>query len=370
MRFSNYFGMQGFGNFGTGIGNDDPNEVLNRLDYDIDFNSLYNIFLSRFKWKITEDLKAKYAHNNYIERVLFYQGIVGVIDTELYGPLILPATPQGMNSYGEPVGYILYTFGSSGELGADNNGMGRSKALNDWLMNDKDISIKEAMKFDDGQSVFYRPRSEVAVIRDNQASFIPATIVERFAYKTADMRRSEEVYARGWKNPSVVVVNAKNKNSAKVLAAETKKNKDIIILYETSKAGEIPSNTRRVESLNKGHTATELSAYMSARRTLFNECLEYLGIAISSNIGATQMEVNNGLSFARIQYENARQSRLDGIRQASEMFGVELEFTETDANDQLLMLGNKSAPNLAGEEAQQEAKEQTKPKVDNAKTKD
>ena len=82
---------------------------------DSNFNRLFNLFttlaLNRFKW----DNLPKGLESRHIENALFRFGQAGFVDDKDLGLICLPASPRGLNVYGDPTEILLTGNGYSKE---------------------------------------------------------------------------------------------------------------------------------------------------------------------------------------------------------------------------------------------------------------
>ena len=82
---------------------------------DSNFNRLFNLFstlaLNRFKW----DNLLKGLESRHIENALFRFGQAGFVDDKDLGVICLPASPRGLNVYGDPTEILLTGNGYSKE---------------------------------------------------------------------------------------------------------------------------------------------------------------------------------------------------------------------------------------------------------------
>lgn len=82
---------------------------------DTNFNRLFNLFtnlaLNRFKW----DNLPQGLESRHIENALFRYGQAGFVDDNELGLICLPASPRGLNVYGDPTSILLTGNGFSKE---------------------------------------------------------------------------------------------------------------------------------------------------------------------------------------------------------------------------------------------------------------
>lgn len=82
---------------------------------DTNFNRLFNLFtnlaLNRFKW----DNLPQGLESRHIENALFRYGQAGFVDDNELGLICLPASPRGLNVYGDPTAILLTGNGFSKE---------------------------------------------------------------------------------------------------------------------------------------------------------------------------------------------------------------------------------------------------------------
>ena len=87
---------------------------------DSNFNRLFNLFsslaLNRFKW----DNLPKGLESRHIENALFRFGQAGFVDDKELGLICLPASPRGLNVYGDPTEILLTGNGYSKEFKVGN----------------------------------------------------------------------------------------------------------------------------------------------------------------------------------------------------------------------------------------------------------
>ena len=285
---SNYSNAQNLKVFGSKLNNadvyNDPKvaALLNRNAMAICEQNILQLYCSRFKWESSDNTMP----TDYIEYMLFYNGILAFFWEEQFGWLLLPCSVLTVNVYGQPE-----------EV---------SVAL--------PIGTKATVKLTKDQFV---------LVRDNSALNIPFVTVEHYSRMVSDTERTCDVYARAMKKPIIVSANFKNKKSREIFAQNIHNNETTVIIDESM----IEAVNEMKVLQNTSHSSEDLKGLLMYKQNLYNECISKLGVVTPTIMKAAQVnedEINKNDTMANIILENAFACREEANRRIYEMSGISL----------------------------------------------
>lgn len=263
----------------------DPNnaQVLNFATAANELANIRQLYCSRYKWKSdSENMPV-----NYIESMLFLNGVLAFFNDPDYGWLLLPCSIKKLNVYGEP-DQVMVMFPYSDKS---------NRLLN---------------------------KGEFYLLRDNPANNIPYYTVQYYTRLIADVARSCEVYAKGMKKPLIAAANFTNQQTKKQFMNNILMNESIILLDEAT-LKDLGSTLQVFQ--NSSHNATDLKGLAMYKTDLYNECVAKLGITTPTVIKQAQVnkdEINKNDTMANIVLNGTYECRQEANKAIFDMAGISL----------------------------------------------
>lgn len=266
--------------------------TLNVIEQDNLLTIATNLFMSRFTWECNELNVSSY----YIEKNLFYNGLLCFYKHDTYGWVLLPATPLTFNIYGEPLTIMLNGYGTSFEI-------------------------------------TYSVNADNAVlIRDNPLGSIPNKIFSRYATLLADLNRTCEVYANAMKKPIYFKGNGLHDKKTQEQVFDNQNNNEFAVYLDTSyidnKSRDLGHGPDSISEYQSDHNAEELRGLYMYKRNLFAEMLSLMGIQnLDVNKGAqlTSEEVNKNDDMCKIILYQAQECREEAVKKMNEISGLNIK---------------------------------------------
>ena len=254
--------------------NDPKNaNLLNRVALNTEQSMIYQLYCSRFNWSCS----SKQIPVDYIESMLFFNGMAAAFNHPDFGWMILPCTVKSVNMYGEP----------------------------------SEITVSLP---DHSQNITL---NEFVLLRDNPAFVVPFGVVKYYARLIADTARTLDVYVRAMKKPLIVDGDFKSQATAKQFHRSLSRNENFIVIdrkyfKDTDKLNIIQ---------NTSHKAEDLKGIQMYKAGLYNECVARLGITTPTIIKQAQVnqdEINKNDAMTRVILEGAFKCRQKAIKEIYE----------------------------------------------------
>lgn len=264
--------------------NDPKNAAkLNQATSANEIANIRQLYCSRYKWKSDN----KNMPVDYIESMLFLNGMCAFFHDKDFGWLLLPCAIKRFNVYGEP----------------------------DQVIVQFPYNEKSSRTLDKGE--FY-------LLRDNPALNIPYLTVQYYARLIADVARTCEVYVKGMKKPLMISANFTNQATKKQFANNILMNESYILLDESA-LKDIASNINVLQ--NSTHNAQDLKGLSMYKTELYNECVAKLGITTPTVLKQAQVnkdEINKNDTMANIVLNGTYECRQEANKAIYEMAGISL----------------------------------------------
>lgn len=291
---SNYSNAQNLKTHGSKLDNtdiyNDPKvaAILNRNAMAVTEMNILQLYTSRFKWECDD----KTIPVEYIEYMLFYNGMLAFFESQEYGWLLLPCSILTVNVYGEPE-----------EV---------SVAL--------PIGTKATINLKKGDFI---------LLKDNTAMNIPFITVQHYARMLADTERSCDVYARAMKKPFIISGNFKNSQSRKQFVQNIQNNETYVVIDESM----VEATKEMKVMLDTSHSSEDLKGLQMYKQNMYNECIQKLGIVTPTVMKAAQVnedEINKNDTMANIILDNCFSCREEINKRIFELSGITLKCTMPD----------------------------------------
>lgn len=271
--------------FDPKFANDPKNaQVLNLATAANELANIKQLYCSRYKW--TSDNKNMPI--NYIESMLFLNGMLAFFKDDDYGWLLLPCAIKRLNVYGEPDQVtVMFPYAEKA-----------NKVLN---------------------------YGEFYLLRDNPANNIPYLTVQYYTRLIADVARTCEVYAQGMKKPLVIAANFTNSQTKKQFANNILMNEAYVLLDESTLKD---IGTALQVFQNSTHNANDLKGLAMYKTDLYNECVAKLGITTPTVIKQAQVnkdEINKNDTMANIVLNGTYECRMEATKAIYDMAGINLK---------------------------------------------
>lgn len=291
--------------FDPKFANDPKNaQVLNLATAANELANIRQLYCSRYKWSSDNPNMPV----NYIESMLFLNGMLAFFQDADYGWLLLPCSIKRLNVYGEPDQVtVMFPF------------------------QDKSNSVLN--------------KGEFYLLRDNPANNIPYFTVQYYTRLIADVARSCEVYANGMKKPLIAAANFTNQQTKKQFMNNILMNESVVLLDEANLKD---LGTALQVFQNSSHNAGDLKGLAMYKTDLYNECVAKLGITTPTVIKQAQVnkdEINKNDTMANIVLNGTYECRQEATKAIFDMAKIsltcELAADLTDGIDDKIDPNNK-----------------------------
>lgn len=257
--------------------------ILNRNAMAVTEGNILQLYCSRFRWECEDET----IPTQYIEYMLFYNGMLAFFKSDDYGWLLLPCSILTVNVYGEP----------------------------------EEVSV--ALPIGTKATINLK-KPDFILIKDNTAMNIPFVTVQHYARMLADTERSCDVYARAMKKPIMISGNFKNQKSRKQFIANIQNNESYVVIDES-----MIDDTKEMKlMMDTSHSSEDLKGLQMYKQNLYNECISRLGIVTPTIMKAAQInedEINKNDTMANIILENSFKCREEMTERIYEQSGIRLK---------------------------------------------
>lgn len=279
-------------------------QYINAFSWANWFNRIYDIAISSISWK---NLPLTIPQD-FIERVLFFNGKILFFEDELMGLTALPFTSESiLNVYGLPTERRAYSIGNSYTKG----GLTETNSVICFNNTSKTCSVDDAILA---------------------------------AERLTDIERSIDVNVKAQKTPVVIVADDDSQKLTYINAWEQ---------YDGNKPVLLARNSFNLEKFNVQVPSQEYKAdkLNILKRQLFQEILTYFGIEANTNEKNERMisnEIQSNLGATEVFRKSRLNARKYAVEKINEMFGTNIE---VEFNSDLLLsrLGGVEFGNLYNE---------------------
>lgn len=257
--------------------------VLNKATAANELANIRQLYCSRYKWTCDDEN----IPVNYIESMLFLNGMLAFFNDADYGWMLLPCAVKKLNVYGEPSQVtVMFPF------------------------NDKANKVLEYGEF--------------YLLRDNPANNIPYYTVQYYTRLIADTARSCEVYSKAMKKPVIIGGNFKTEKTRKEFIRNIYNNEEYVVVNEAL----LDDLGKLTITHNSSHNANDLKGLAMYKQDLYNECVSKLGITTPTVIKQAQVnkdEINKNDTMAHIILQGTLECRQEASAKIFEMAGINLK---------------------------------------------
>ncbi|HDL9610131.1 TPA: hypothetical protein PX826_004738 [Escherichia coli] len=246
---------------------------LNRLALNVEQSMIFQLYCSRFNWSCNK----KEIPVDYIEHMLFFNGMCAAFNHRDYGWMILPCTIKTVNMFGQPSEITVSLPDHSENL-----------TLNDFVL-----------------------------IKDNPSFTVPYGVVKYYSRMIADTGRTLDVYVRAMKKPLIVDGDFKSQSTAKQFYKSLSRNENFIVIDK-----KYFKDTDKINIIqNTAHKAEDLKGIQMYKAGLYNECVARLGITTPTIIKQAQVnqdEINKNDAMTRVILDGSFKCRQKAIKEIYE----------------------------------------------------
>lgn len=255
---------------------------LNRQEILIQEQHFLQLFTARYTWKSDNENMPV----NYIEYLLFYNGLLAFFYHKDFGYMLLPCTINVVNWYGEPE------------------------------------SVTVTIPYNTNVPLTIN-KGDFVLLKDNFAFNVPFITVQHYCRKIADLNRTVEVYSRGMKKPLIIAGEFNTAKSRQQLISNIQENETAIVVDLKNISGFSGHNILQ----NTSHKGEDLKTLYHHKQNIYHECLNQLGITtptVLKNAQQNNEEINKNDTLANIILEGTYKCREDATRQIYEFSGISL----------------------------------------------
>ena len=257
-------------------------EALNDLTFQDYYNRLSMIALSVFKW---ENLPNN-INERWIEKYLFTHGECMFFKHDILGEMVSRCNAVGINPYDEPT-YLMPV-----------------------ITNDPGIELKE-----------YKNNEECVLIKNNDMSLSSINTIRLYAYRLAEIRRTQDINIKAQKTPFIVVMDNNQKMTLKNVYKKYEGNEPVIYVSKGSGV----EDSLKVYNTNAPIVFDKLQ---NQAHQLWNEVMTFLGIN-NANMDKKERlvddEVQANNQQIEISFHSMLKARESAAKEINRLFGTKIK---------------------------------------------